>query len=479
MNRPCRIAIKCPGPTPGLEGDSPIVNYSSEQDDGPNFSGYKFPIWRPYDPGLPGWWSTNACAGLFTCVSTVSQEDADDCAQVLADLCALTPVPPTNDPCVVDPASCATPSAIYYNTQQSCEFQCPDGTTFTYTVQAGKFVANSQDLANQLAKAAACDRVRTRFICIPEMSQQPCLDTAYSALFEITGVEDTYTIEADGIFPPGIAFTQVGPKQFVFSGTAYAVGSYAVSITATSPTGVEATKVYLINVMGISNASTLATGTQNAAYSVQLNSSGGTAPYTYALISGALPTGLTLTAAGLISGTPTVEETKSFTVEVSDSTGAACSKTFSIEIQAVAFDWSNLSWYYLDNNNSGPCATVFSNPASVPDVQNFFSGSINVSGIACTAVLTVRATISYNGPLRACAFNATSAVTTLPNASWFLRVSGDHFPVINLGNAGGAAVYPFNIPDTGGVAKNIYIEFEVSGISFGFMEIADVVGFFS
>lgn len=156
-----------------------------------------------------------------------------------------------------------------------------------------------------------------------------------------------------------------------------------------------------------------------------------------------------------------------------------CQKNFSIRVNPSAFDWSNLSWYYLDINSSGPCATVNSDPAAVPDVQNFFSGSVNVSGAFCIAVLIARATISYNGPLRACAFNATSAVTTLPNASWFLRVSGDHFPVINLGNAGGAAVYPFNIPDTGGVAKNIYIEFEVSGTSFGFMEIGDVVGFFS
>lgn len=41
------------------------------------------------------------------------------------------------------------------------------------------------------------------------------------------------------------------------------------------------------------------------AYSFQLNAAGGTPPYTFAVASGTLPAGLTLSASGLISGTPT------------------------------------------------------------------------------------------------------------------------------------------------------------------------------
>ena len=55
------------------------------------------------------------------------------------------------------------------------------------------------------------------------------------------------------------------------------------------------------------------------AYSVQLLASGGTAPYIWSIQSGVLPTGLTLSTAGLILGTPTNVGTWTFTVLVTDS----------------------------------------------------------------------------------------------------------------------------------------------------------------
>lgn len=61
-------------------------------------------------------------------------------------------------------------------------------------------------------------------------------------------------------------------------------------------------------------------GTKLVAYSQTIVASGGTAPYTYAVTSGALPTGLILNAAtGVISGTPTVENTFNFTITAVDS----------------------------------------------------------------------------------------------------------------------------------------------------------------
>ncbi len=59
--------------------------------------------------------------------------------------------------------------------------------------------------------------------------------------------------------------------------------------------------------------------TVNASYSAQLRSSGGNSgTSTWSLASGTLPTGLTLSSAGLISGTPTVAGSSSFTVQVAD-----------------------------------------------------------------------------------------------------------------------------------------------------------------
>jgi FG-GAP repeat/Putative Ig domain len=63
------------------------------------------------------------------------------------------------------------------------------------------------------------------------------------------------------------------------------------------------------------NPATLPAGTVGAAFSQTLTATGGTAPFTFSVSSGALPPGLTLSQAGVISGTPTAAGSFSFTVQ--------------------------------------------------------------------------------------------------------------------------------------------------------------------
>jgi hypothetical protein len=71
-------------------------------------------------------------------------------------------------------------------------------------------------------------------------------------------------------------------------------------------------------------------------YSTQLNATGGTMPYTWSIVVGSLPEGLSLDArTGWISGTPVGpphNTTVSFTVQVTDAVGATATKGLSITV---------------------------------------------------------------------------------------------------------------------------------------------------
>ncbi len=83
---------------------------------------------------------------------------------------------------------------------------------------------------------------------------------------------------------------------------------------------------------------TLPDGTEQATYSENLTSTGGTSPYEWILSAGSdpLPPGLTLSSAGLISGTPTASGTYPFTVRVTDNQPVFKTALLSITIDAIA-----------------------------------------------------------------------------------------------------------------------------------------------
>jgi hypothetical protein len=68
---------------------------------------------------------------------------------------------------------------------------------------------------------------------------------------------------------------------------------------------------------------TLPNGTTGTAYNAALGATGGAPPYTWALVTPPLPTGLNLGGGGVIAGIPTAAGTFTFTVKVTDSLGAS------------------------------------------------------------------------------------------------------------------------------------------------------------
>jgi hypothetical protein len=84
------------------------------------------------------------------------------------------------------------------------------------------------------------------------------------------------------------------------------------------------------------NTSTLPDATVNVFYTALLQASGGTAPYTWSIPSGALPFGISLSAkTGVISGTTEVSGTFNFIVRVTDSAGKTALANLKLVVAAA------------------------------------------------------------------------------------------------------------------------------------------------
>jgi FtsP/CotA-like multicopper oxidase with cupredoxin domain len=139
-----------------------------------------------------------------------------------------------------------------------------------------------------------------------------------------------------GALPAGVTLGTNG----TFAGTPTTAGIYnfTVRVTDSSVPALTATKAFSLTIaarVAISTASPLPNGTRAVGYSVTFAATGGNTPYRWSLSAGTLPTGLTLSTGGVLSGTPTVSGTYNFTVRVTDSTtgtAGTATKAFSLRI---------------------------------------------------------------------------------------------------------------------------------------------------
>ncbi|WP_285727269.1 beta strand repeat-containing protein [Psychromicrobium xiongbiense] len=158
--------------------------------------------------------------------------------------------------------------------------------------------------------------------------------TPFSFSFTATGGTALYASSLtllSGNLPAGLVVTASG-----ISGTPTAAGSATFAAKSTdSSTGTGApfsvTTIYTVTIAAPTLAitpTTLMPMTYGAAFSQTLTTSGGAAPYTYVFSNGPLPAGLTLTGAGILSGTPTHSRSYSFSVTSTDTNGFSVQRNY-------------------------------------------------------------------------------------------------------------------------------------------------------
>ena len=152
----------------------------------------------------------------------------------------------------------------------------------------------------------------------------------YSQTLTGVGGFAPYTFSlSSGTLPPGVNLTPSG----TLTGIPLVAGVYSFVIAlgdSEEDTGSVPLTIQVIPTVQIVT-STLPQVVPPAAYFAQLIATGGQIPYTWTVVSGSLPPGLVLNAAGLISGTPDISSTSTtFTAQVRDALGGTAQKAITI-----------------------------------------------------------------------------------------------------------------------------------------------------
>ncbi|MCW0220506.1 MAG: putative Ig domain-containing protein, partial [Prosthecobacter sp.] len=158
--------------------------------------------------------------------------------------------------------------------------------------------------------------------------------TAYSQTLSATGGATPYAwAVSSGTLPAGLTLSA---STGLLSGTPTAANGTGSALTfrATDANGCQGTVSVTLQVCPsvLVSPATLSTLEAGKAYSQALSATGGATPYTFTLSSGSLPTGLTMTSAGVISGTVSAGADSSFTVRATDANGCAGTRSYSLSV---------------------------------------------------------------------------------------------------------------------------------------------------
>jgi Putative Ig domain len=252
----------------------------------------------------------------------------------------------------------------------------------------------------------------------------------------------TWSITA-GSLPAGLT---LAAGTGVISGTPTASGTFSFTATVSDSSSPVQTKSAALSISVTTSqlsivTTSLAAGTDGAAYSQTLHASGGTPGYTWAIATGGLPTGLTLAAGGTISGTPTAGGTFVFSVTVSDSSSTQQKRSANLSITIAATPLAiTSSTLAAATEGTAYTQTLTASGGTLPYTWSITSGSLP-TGLALSSGGVISGTPTASGTYKVTVAvsdssnpaQTQSAATSIivaaeviagPGKTWFVRPDG-------------------------------------------------------
>ncbi len=170
-----------------------------------------------------------------------------------------------------------------------------------------------------------------------------------------------------GLLPTGMTLTNDGKLQ----GTPMQSGSFTFTVTVTDKFGCTGLREYTLTIncqpitIGPDNAQ-LPEAMQEANYNPTsqptFTATGGCGQNAFSITSGMLPAGMTLTATGALTGTPTQNGDFEFTVKVTDKCGCMATKVYKLKVSCPQRSLLNTKLF-----NTGVSSTANPLPTPTPD----------------------------------------------------------------------------------------------------------------
>jgi uncharacterized repeat protein (TIGR01451 family) len=239
----------------------------------------------------------------------------------------------------------------------------------------------------------------------PSSAASAVVGTGYSQTFSGSGGASPYTFAvSSGVLP---AWATLNPSTGVITGTPNNTTSASFTIRATDANGCQGTRSYTITPACPAitvNPATLPNGVAGFAYNQTLSGGSGTAPYTFAVTSGALPAGLSLnTTSGVISGTPVNGTAGTFTIRAMDNYGCTGTRSYTITPVNIEFgDWNGsgaatITASTIRNTNIRLGASVDAEVAATTNASataDDLAGTDDEDGVAIPASMTQGASVT-------------------------------------------------------------------------------------